>query len=111
MVLIWQGKSCKDVALVGARDGERGANWGGPVMPENAAVAIRRGHPPALTNRPLTAAKRFLQYRQQLDGPAVHSRMIDPVGCCAYMVAPNLQGAQWGSGLTGRRVAAVYPDF
>jgi hypothetical protein len=33
-------------------------------------------HPPALTNQPL-AAKSFLQYRQQFDGPAVQSPMID----------------------------------
>lgn len=35
-----------------------------------------RVHPPDLTNWPLAATKRFLQYRQQLDCPAVHSRMI-----------------------------------
>jgi hypothetical protein len=34
-------------------------------------------HPPALTNHLLAQAERFLQYRQQLDGPAVHGRMID----------------------------------
>jgi hypothetical protein len=32
---------------------------------------------PALADGELVAAKRFLQYRQQLDGPAVHGRMID----------------------------------
>src|SRR5882762_5957912 len=42
-----------------------------------AGRTVRLVHPPTLTNRLLAAAKRFLQYRQQLDGPAVHSRMID----------------------------------
>ncbi|MGF6969528.1 hypothetical protein OKW43_006623 [Paraburkholderia sp. WC7.3g] len=49
----------------------------GPVQlpPFPLDAEVRLVQPPALTNRPLAAAKRFLQHWQQLDGPAVHSRM------------------------------------
>jgi hypothetical protein len=51
-----------------------------------AGRTVRFVHPPALTNRPLAAAKRFLQHWQQLDGPPVHSRMIDQNAALSHHV-------------------------
>jgi hypothetical protein len=47
------------------------------VFPLPLDLDVRFVHTPALADRALATAKGFLQYRQQLDRPAVHGRVID----------------------------------